>query len=389
MHPFKKLILVSLGKESQFEKIPSAADWAMLFRRAKFQTMLGVLYQGLIRLPDEQLPPEHIKKEWSRLAGRIEDIHALHEKRVKEMEGLFRKLGLRGCILKGTGLSHLYPKPSARQSGDIDVWVEGTHRSILKKLQSRYNVWNVLYQECKVDFFDDVIVEVHFHPSKMYNPFCNARLQRWLEANGPFSGSAGSKDGSRTGGSKGRSAAGKPGSGAGTEAGTECGTGTGTGTLTYPTARFNAVFCMAHMFRHYLEGGIGFRQMMDYYYLLQVLDPDDRAEVMKVFRRTGMARFAGAVMHVLKYTFRLEDEFMLCPPDRKYGSPMIREILVHGNFGVLDKRNYSSEGETVLGRFRRKNARVLSKLRDYPRQVIWSPFARIGQFIWRLFNGYL
>ena len=143
------------------------------------------------------------------------------------------------------------------------------------------------------------------------------------------------------------------------------------------------------MFRHYLEGGIGFRQMMDYYYVLQVLDPGDRAEVMKVLRRTGMARFAGAVMHVLKYSFRLEDEFMLCPPDRKYGSPMIREILAHGNFGVLDTRNYSSKGETVLGRFRRKNARVLSKLWDYPRQVIWSPFARIGQFFWRLFNGYL
>lgn len=350
MHPFKKLILISLGKETSFEKTPLPADWARLFHRAKYQAMLGVLFQGVIRLPDDQLPPDHILRDWTDAANRIEDIHAIHEERVEQLAAILKDLGLRGCILKGTGLSHLYPKPSARQCGDIDVWIAGTHRSILKKIAPKYPVGEILYQECKAGFFNDTIVEVHFHPSKMYNPFTNARLQRWFEKNSPIS-------------------YGK--------------------TLTYPDARFNAVFCMAHMFRHYLEGGIGFRQMLDYYYVLKVLNPADRAEVMKTLRRTGMKRFTGAVMHVLKYTFQLEEEYMLCPPDRKYGSPMLKEILEVGNFGILDKRNRPGKGESRLGRFHRKNSRVFSKLGDYPRQVIWSPLSRVGQFVWRLFNGYI
>ncbi len=60
-----------------------------------------------------------------------------------------------------------------------------------------------------------------------------------------------------------------------------------------------------------------------------------------------------------------------------------------GNFGVMDKRNRAGEGETKWGRFLRKNRRVFSNLRYYPREVIWSPFARVSQYVWRKLKGYL
>ena len=123
---------------------------------------------------------------------------------------------------------------------------------------------------------------------------------------------------------------------------------------------------MAHMFRHYLEGGLGLRQMMDYYYILQVLDPADRQPVMDTLKRLGMDRFAAALMLSLQYNFGLEDEYLLCPPDRKLGRKLIEDAISMGNFGVLDTRNRAKKGEGPIGRFFRKNGRVFSNLRYYP-----------------------
>ena len=350
MHPFRKLILVSLGRESSFEKDLIPADWARLFAMARHQALIGVLNDGVHRLPDHQLPPEHIVQDWDRLTGKIAEIHARHINQTEELRAVFERLGLNGCILKGTGLAQLYPTPERRQCGDIDVWVQGRRKDILKAFRKEFDVHDIIYQECKADVFKNTVVEVHFHPTKMYNPFTNAKLQRWLEQHSPISSDA---------------------------------------PLTYPDAVFNAVFCMAHMFRHYLEGGLGLRQMMDYYYVLRELPAAERGPVMQALKRLGMARFAAAVMVCMQHEFGLEDEYLLCPPDRELGKKLVGDIIKMGNFGVLDQRNYSHDGESKWARFKRKNKRVFSNLKYYPREILWSPFARISQFVWRLVMGYV
>ena len=351
MHPFRNLLLISLGRRSSFEKDPTPQDWKYLYHLAHRQALLGPLNDGIHRLPAHQMPPDDILKEWDRLTDRIAGIYQTHEKHVSELEALLESLNLHGCILKGTGLAHLYPSPERRMCGDIDLWIAGDRDEIIHTFRdAEIPIYDIIYQECKAGIFLDTEVEIHFHPSKMYNPFSNARLQRFFERNTPIRADL---------------------------------------AITYPDAKFNAVFCMAHMFRHYLEGGIGMRQMMDYYYILRHLDPADREPVMKSLKRLGMRRFTASVMASMWYNFGLEKEYLLCPPDKKHGKKLVNDSFAMGNFGVMDKRNRAGEGETKLGRFLRKNRRVFSNLRYYPREVIWSPFARVSQFIWRKFRGYL
>ena len=350
MHPFRKLLLIALGRESSFRKTPSRGDWEMMLKMARYQALVGVGYEGIQRLPQEQLPPLDILENWSRLADKVAGIYRLHEQRVEELEGILEGLGLHACLLKGTVLSHLYPHPESRMCGDIDIWVEGTHESILKALEPACKVHDILYQECKADFFDDVVVEVHFHPTKMYNPVLNARLQKYLTKHTPIHHSK---------------------------------------ALAVPGTRFHAVYCMAHMFHHYLEGGLGMRQMMDYYYILRVLAPADRGPVMAALRHLGMGRFTAAMMEALRFSFGLEEEYFLCPPDAKRGRRLMDDAVRNGNFGVLDHRNHAREDESRLHRFFRKTARVWSYLIDYPREVIWAPYARLKHYFWRLRKGYL
>ena len=322
-----------------------------MFQMARQQALVGVLDDVFQRLPENQLPPSDLQEELDEQTAKIGRIYHTHEHHVKELEELLERLGLHGCILKGTGLAHLYPIPERRMCGDIDLWIQGNRDAVVAAFKDAgYPVYDIIYQECKVGVFLDTEVEVHFHPSKMYNPFSNARLQRFFEENSPIREDV---------------------------------------AITYPDARFNAVFCMAHMFRHYLEGGIGLRQMMDYYFVLKELAPEDRKPVMKTLTRLGMKRFTASVMTCIQFNFGLEDEYLLCPPDRKLGGKLVNDIIAMGNFGVLDKRNYYREGESKWATFLRKNRRVFSNLRYYPREVIWSPFARVSQYVWRKFKGYL
>ena len=351
MHPFRKLIHVSLGRADALETTLPPVYWSRIFKMARQQTLVGILNDGIHRLPEGQLPPEGLLKEWDSNTAKIARIYHFHEKHISELEILMERLGLHGCILKGTGLAHLYPNPERRTCGDIDVWVKGTHNSILEVLdEAEIPVFDIIYQECKAGIFLDTEVEIHFHACKMYNPFLNARLQRFFEQNSPIRDDV---------------------------------------TLTYPDSRFNAVYCMSHMFRHYLEGGIGMRQMLDYYYILRDLAPEDREPAMHTLKRLGMNRFTASVMFALQFNFCLEEEYFLCPPDKKHGKKLVQDIISMGNFGLMDRRNYTYKGETKWTRFRRKNRRVFSNFWNYPREVAWSPFARVSQFVWRWFKGYL
>ena len=351
MHPFRNLLLISLGRKSSFEKDPTPQDWKYMYHLAHRQALLGPLNDGIHRLPAHQMPPDDILKEWDRFTDKIAGIYQTHERHVAELEALLKRLNLHGCILKGTGLSHLYPNPERRVCGDIDLWIAGDRDDIIRTFRdAEIPVYDIIYQECKAGVFLDTEVEIHFHPSKMYNPFSNARLQRFFEENSPIRDDV---------------------------------------PITYPSARFNAVFCMAHMFRHYLEGGIGMRQMWDYYYILQDLPRTFKKPVMKTLKRLGMGKFTAAVMYLMKTCFGLDKHSLLCPPDEKRGKRLVKDVLVMGNFGVMDERNYEREGEGKWARFMRKNRRVFSNLRFYPREVIWSPFARVSQYVWRWFKGYL
>ena len=351
MHPFRNLLLITLGRETSFEKDPTPDVWKRVYQTVCRQAMVGTMNEGVHRLPAHQMPPEDLLKEWDASTEKVARIYHRHEEHVKELEALLERLGLHGCILKGTGLAHLYPDPERRMCGDIDLWIDGKRDDIIKAFRDAdIPVYDIIYQEAKAGIFLDTEVEIHFHPSKMYNPFSNARLQCFFKKNAPFRADA---------------------------------------AITYPDARFNAVFCMAHMFRHYLEGGIGMRQMLDYYYVLRNLAPSDREPVMMVLRRLGMKRFTASVMTSMWYNFGLEEEYLLCPCDMKHGKKLVNDTFAMGNFGVNDKRNYSFEGESSWARFRRKNSRVFSNLRYYPREVFWSPFARVSQFVWRKVKGYL
>ena len=152
-----------------------------------------------------------------------------------------------------------------------------------------------------------------------------------------------------------------------------------------PTAAFNRVYILSHIYRHLFDEGVGLRQLMDYYYVLrQGFTETERQETITILKQFKMERFAEAVIWVLQEVFGLEAKYMLTTPNEREGKFLLDEIMMAGNFGHYDPRIIRSQDERLFTRFVRRTIRNLRFLRSYPSEVIWSPIFKIIQRIWML-----
>lgn len=138
-----------------------------------------------------------------------------------------------------------------------------------------------------------------------------------------------------------------------------------------PSKEINLVFQMSHIARHFFYGGVGLRQLIDYYYLLKSGGVWNKDDVIGTLQNLGLYNFAGAVMWVLKEALGAEDELLIVPVDERRGKLLLDEIMKRGNFGQYDKR--------VSVKLRKKSvtisilARNIRMLRLFPEEAIWSP----------------
>ncbi len=98
-------------------------DWDILMDLSKDQGLIGWVWDGICRLPEEQQPPRGYRINWGMSAQEIWDRYDHHKKVLDEMVEICQQNDMRLLLLKGLGLSALYPKPQSRPSGDIDIYL--------------------------------------------------------------------------------------------------------------------------------------------------------------------------------------------------------------------------------------------------------------------------
>lgn len=339
---FIELLQVSLGTRSKLSKVPTEIEWDAIRYEAQRQSMLAFLVEGLNRLSFNQRPHQAQLLQWIGLAQMIEAVYALHCERAKEITKLCNENSNESTVLKGVGVSQYYPVPSHRQCGDIDLWVAGDRKTIMEWLSAKYPVDHIVWHHVDAKIFDDVSIEIHFHPGWLYNPFCNRRLQCWFEKQKIEQMVVDEKLG-----------------------------------FAYPTARFNAVYSLVHLYHHLIEEGIGIRHTVDCYYILKALPVDERSHVLANLKSFGMYKVTAALMWVLKEVCGISSEYLLCEPDEKEGRFVLDEVMNGGNFGQYRKDS------------RRRNtvSRMLSLLPHYPKEVLWVVPWKLWHKCWRHINA--
>lgn len=341
---FYELIQVGIGVHACLSHTPSAEEWGELYAMAKKQSLVGVCFAGVQRLQQQrQEPPEMTYLTWMGMAAKIQQRNEVVNRQCTDLQRRLSADGFRSCILKGQGVAQVYPESlrGLRQSGDIDIWIEGDKDVALDWAKKQgATIVSIDMVHAHADLFEDTEVEIHSQPSWMYGRKADKVLQRFFaeSADGQFS-----YHDEKVG-------------------------------MTYPTVGFNLVYSLVHINRHIFEEGIGLRQLLDYYFILKASNVAEREKACEVIASLGLKQFAAGIMYIENKVFALERDCMVCEPDAEEGEFLLEDIERGGNFGKYDERNVVLPVEKRFARGWYNMQHNVRYLWHYPSEVIAIPF---------------
>lgn len=339
-------------------------DWRQLYTFASRQAVLGFCFDGIERLTkefSEELKQNPMGRDllmtWMGAAQQIRRQNMKVNAVASKLFSMLREDGMRCCVLKGQGNALMYPNPYSRTPGDIDVWIDASRERIMEYAQKKFELGDdIRLQHLETSLYG-VPVELHFFPCSMNNPIYHARLQKWFRryADLQCSHIVGLPDGA--------------------------------GDIAIPTMAFNVVYQLTHLYHHFFDEGIGMRQIIDYYY---VVNNDEllaiKDTLQKELKHLGLWKFAGAVMYVLKEVLGLSEDKMIVPMDEKRGKLLLAEILNGGNFGQHFTKYGHFTQQGMAKKYFLKIWRNMHFVRYYPAEALSEPIFRTWHFFWRVKN---
>ncbi|MBQ4377390.1 MAG: nucleotidyltransferase family protein [Bacteroidales bacterium] len=341
MSLFFELLQVSLGRRRELSRVPSVDEWSSIFVEGKRQAVLGILFSGVEQLPESQRPSRPLMRRWMAYVQTIEARNAKMDARTLQLLKRLCRADLRATVLKGQGVARLYGAMTARrQCGDIDIYVEGGMKNAMRKVAPVLGrKWD--YKHVELDIWKDTEVELHYRVEFIYSLLRNWRLQRWFAAH--------SDELFHT-----------------------------DGEWITPSLEMNLFYILLHIYRHYFYQGVGLRQIIDYYFVLQQFNSQhstiDSQIARKAVKSFGMEHFARGLMWVMGEALAMPREWMLWPPDEREGRLILAQVVKDGNFG-LDDRNAKSSALTLR--------HGLHMLHHYPAEILSAPLWMVYQRIWK------
>lgn len=346
------LIRCGIGKQKSLPHTPTSEEWESLFHTACQQAIMGIAFAGVEAIPQEQQPPRRVLLNWYQATEAIKQKNIELNKKTIAVSQKFKQCGFRNCILKGQGISQLYPNPQLRTPGDIDIWLEGDDKEILHFAKARIPNPVFTYHHVEFPIAKGLDIEIHYRPSWMYNPFANKKLQQFFaqKAKEQFSHTV----------------------------------ETPQGTFNAPTNTFNRVYILQHIYHHFFFEGIGIKQILDYYFVtLQKITPEEKTEFIQTIRQLGITRFAAALTYAMQHMFSLDDSHVIIPPNKSLGRFLVQEIMHAGNFGKHDPRYDFSKQEYTFKRMRNILSRNMALIHKFPNEMLWSPYFKIWHYFWK------
>ena len=426
-----------IGSAKEIPGSLKEADWQELYAIAKKQCLVGILFDGIKKLPAEHVGmKKELLLQWMAESQMLENANVRLNDAAIQVSEWFRKKGFRTCILKGQGNALMYPNPYSRTPGDIDIWVEGGDKRVISFVRSISPHEKACYHHIEFPSYKGIEVEVHYRPSFLLCFWHNRKLQKYYERVKEEQFSHRVMLGEQ-------------------------------GEIAIPTAEFNLIFQLTHIYAHLMNEGIGLRQLLDYYYVLcdfykvyqnfskthpssltlkggstafpkplspqgtgDVTAPPRRSEplrskvggpskvspdcagwdrlsiegdnsagsttavtssastaldvVQKELKELGLWKFAGGIMYIMQEVFGMPASRLIVPPNEKYGKFVLNEVLEAGNFGKHDARNRF--GRSLLGHNLQRVYRDIRLVRYFPGEALCEPLFRIWHFFWRMKN---
>lgn len=328
--------------------VPQVQGWQAVYDFADKQQIIGVCSPT----PYSVRVDQEVLFQWVGDEEQIRSQNKVLNKRIKELSKILNEAGFRFCILKGQGNAEMYPDPGLRCAGDIDVWIDADEKSVIGFVKNRYPDTEKSFKHIKFPVFDDVDVDVHTTPLRLYHPSHKRELKKWIHQrkDEQFAHIISLSSNSLN--------------------------------VSVPTARFNVVYQMGHILIHLLDEGIGLRHMIDYYYVLRTLgrlSDAEKHEITEEWQRFGMLRLATGVMWVEKEILGLSEELLIVEPNVKRGNMLLDEMIEGGNFGHHSSVQRLKDTYFAFRFAKAMNLMMITSL--FPGEAIFRMFHKIEMFV--------
>ena len=389
----------------------SDEQWNMVFRLSGRQTVTGIVFDGICRLPEEFQPSPAIFAQWVVAVDRIERSNERMNDVLKSLVKLFADNGLNPVLQKGQGVAALYPEPLHRECGDIDLYFpEGLS---LRQAQRPDNVVqrpnnvaqrpdNVVQRPdnvaqrpnaesveasgttengkaaelvrsrgAKVETMPDGSqnyewegIEIEQHPTIV--DLCSPRTRKWL---GELDDDPGFIPSTLADG------------------------------LLVPSPELNALLLNSHILKHTLGKGIGLRQMCDlamvYHQISGAAGCDEYGErIFRLYRRGGILKWSSLLHSFLVDIIGLRKEELPYSERDVSPEPLLRIVEEGGNFGQYrgeDSGHSGTSTSSATGRLSDRKRKLKTagmflrragfSMRFAPKEAFWTFWELVkGQF---------
>lgn len=341
--PYFDFIKFSIGNLPSVLENVGCIDWADFYSFCLKQGIAGLVFEGIenssIKIP------QNILFEWIGTVEKIKATNQLVDKRCGQISDFWTKRGYRSCIIKGQANAMMYPRPELRSPGDIDIWVDGDVKDIIRIAQRKAPDGHYSLHHVTMPVFSDISIEVHYRPVFLDNWWKDKQLKQYIDyvKEEQFENKKALNNGE-------------------TEI---CGL----------TDDFNALFLMLHMWHHLLSTRNNFKQLIDYYYLLKKgIAEAQKEQIGRLYCKLGVQKFAQGVMWIEQYALGLDDQFLLVEPDEKIGRLLLHETLHYG-----EKRVKKSRTNTFVKRVTNN----LHLFWHFPTPVLIAPLYLIWHQWWK------
>ena len=306
-----------------------------LMHEAKRQTVVGLFVQALseeryqIRLAKSDAINAFVYQ------NKIRSLNLKVNAVLAELCCLLRAHSIDFIVVKGQLLAQFYPQPLMRQAGDIDFYCDETNFEKARKLIGE--AWNVTFhdddeddREQHIGFeYKGILFELHFCLLSFISPRVQRCFDEMVSHSAPYTIKVGD--------------------------------------VLVPTLSpvENVIFTFLHLYHHFIELGVGLRQICDMALMLHqyrdVLNSDEgKAQLTYWLKQLGFYRafhaFGAVCVDVLGLPVS-EYPFELTKRARSYEHAILEVVFKRGNFGMHGRKNRVRSGigyyaETFLVKLR-------------------------------------
>ena len=397
---FIELLKVAIGNRKNLARSFSADEWNTIYIICELHNVLGFAFSGIQKLPKEQMPPSELFAKWQKDAQKEKEIRERVTDICRKACEKHEKNGFDSCVLMPSPAQISRPPQSPCVGGefrggdpkDVDIlcWSKDKKdgkRTIVEYVNFQY-VASTKHIKPKVirhhvNFESgNIPVEVRFKSEYLNNPWYNGRFENWVKE--LIDSNSMLKQG---------------------------------GDSHAPSDSFNVVYQLLHLYKKLFCEGIRLGHLVEYYYTLrefsverlevraksgEVRRPpqspcvggkvsveglevraksgevrDERLEIMHVIERLGMKKFAGSVMYVLQTVFGMPDEYLICKPNNRNGSFVLKMTMLAGEYTRYLERTRTLRHLGRIGHHLYWLKRNRPFITQYPSEVLFELYRRI------------